>query len=1028
MRVSILGRGSHGLSLAGVVTTGLLLAVAPQIAGQDARYLRGDANGDGVVDVSDPLATLIGLFWNGGAPACEDAVDANDDGSVDVSDAVFSLGFLFSTDNPIPPPGPLACGTDPTEDDLTCLVYDAPNCKQNPPDTSVAKTGHLLNRIAYGPTQAAVDRVNTLGIEGYIDEQLNPERIDESGNTALNQRVESLFSDFQPTQDTVLLRVGSFWRYWKGTAAPPSAWRQTDFDDSGWSMGPTSIGYGDGDDATILADMRDNYVSVFLRTEFVANPAAIDKLILRVDYDDGFVAYLNGRPVASSNLSPGAPYTRVASPKHEAGEVQDFDITARKSSLVDGVNVLAIQVHNGSLDSSDLTIQPELVSRSPLPVEPVRLINGVEGLQRLVHVRGIYSEKQLQAVLAEFWENHFTTDYDKVAEYFDGLQNSDATDAMSEAQARREAAQLEYLEYQFFYDNALGNVGDLLLYSAASPTMLIYLDNVSNFKAEPNENYSREILELFAFGVDNDYNQTDIEALAKAFTGWFVCKVAPDDVQSFPESALTPPVDCGVKFNDTEIVGLGSGWKYFKGTEEPTPDQGGEPTTAWAMPDFDDSAWTNGSTGIGYGDGDDRTVLRDMRRNYFSVYLRRTITIADPLAFKNLLLEVAYDDGFVAYLNGFEVARSDSMDDQGTPPAFDQDADDGHEVDEGVEYFNLNTFLSILTPGENVLAIQVHNVNLDSSDLSMLPRLLDREILPGSIENGDPNGAWSFRFDPEEHHLGRKTLFRGTPYQVDIPSGRRGPAGLQDALDVVQSMVDHPAMAEFICIKLIQKFVCDDITLARFEAGDVSPELVELLADAIAAWNSTTPRGNIKTVMTAILDPTEQTGHFWSPEVFRAKVKTPIEYVNSTLRALDSAATGDELPELSEEMGMHLFTRDDPDGWSELGFDWVATNTMLARIEFSRELADDGDSDYTWDATEFLTARELITAQEIVDYFDDLLFQGSLPETNRQQLVEFVSTDSRYNALPLNPARSSYERRVRELVGLMLSLPHWHFQ
>ena len=123
-------------------------------------------------------------------------------------------------------------------------------------------------------------------------------------------------------------------------------------------------------------------------------------------------------------------------------------------------------------------------------------------------------------MLGEFWENHFTTDYDKLVEHLEELENSDGEEAMGEDQAEQEAAQMEYQEYEFFYQNALGNFGDLLLYSAASPSMLIYLDNVVNEKKEPNENYAREILELFGFGVDNRYNQLDIEELSKAFTGW----------------------------------------------------------------------------------------------------------------------------------------------------------------------------------------------------------------------------------------------------------------------------------------------------------------------------------------------------------------------------------------------------------------------------------------------------------------------------------------------------------------------------
>ena len=134
------------------------------------------------------------------------------------------------------------------------------------------------------------------------------------------------------------------------------------------------------------------------------------------------------------------------------------------------------------------------------------------------------------------------------------------------------------------------------------------------------------------------------------------------------------------------------------------------------------------------------------------------------------------------------------------------------------------------------------------------------------------------------------------------------------------------------------------------------------------------------------------------------------------------------LPGLSDAMGMHLFTRDDPDGWSEVGFDWVATNTMLERIEFSRTLAKNDDSDFTWNRRDFFASQDLASAEEIVDYFNDLLFQRTLPEANRLQLIEYADTDDNNNPRPLNPSRSDYDRRVEELIGLMLSLPQWHFQ
>jgi hypothetical protein len=86
-------------------------------------FLRGDANGDGGLDLSDAIATLGCLFLGSACPECLDAADSNDDGEVDLSDAILTLGCLFlGSACPKPPFG--ACGVDPTpEDPLDCAAY-----------------------------------------------------------------------------------------------------------------------------------------------------------------------------------------------------------------------------------------------------------------------------------------------------------------------------------------------------------------------------------------------------------------------------------------------------------------------------------------------------------------------------------------------------------------------------------------------------------------------------------------------------------------------------------------------------------------------------------------------------------------------------------------------------------------------------------------------------------------------------------------------------------------------------------------
>ena len=168
-----------------------------------------------------------------------------------------------------------------------------------------------------------------------------------------------------PRGETVI-QVGDSWTYFKGRAAPSPGsiqWTSLAFDDSSgnWLTGPTGIGYGDGDDATVLSDMRNNYISLYCRRVFTVDaPDEIQQILLSLDYDDGFIAYLNGVEAARSNMNQGTvTHTTPAAGGREAGSSQSFDLTHLKPYLEE-INVLAIEVHNTSINSSDLSCIPSL--------------------------------------------------------------------------------------------------------------------------------------------------------------------------------------------------------------------------------------------------------------------------------------------------------------------------------------------------------------------------------------------------------------------------------------------------------------------------------------------------------------------------------------------------------------------------------------------------------------------------------------------------------------------------------------------
>ena len=166
--------------------------------------------------------------------------------------------------------------------------------------------------------------------------------------------------------------------------------------------------------------------------------------------------------------------------------------------------------------------------------------------------------------------------------------------------------------------------------------------------------------------------------------------------------------DCG-----SLLVPVDADYKYFKGRSEPSPGDANEPTLDWTEPDFDDATWEEGVGGVGYGDrtGEMGIALDDMRNSYWSVYLRTRFELEDPDSINVLELSAAYDDGFVAYLNGVEILRR-GVGAAGVTSPFNTAAA-SHEST-NIETFTIND-VSMLTD-ENVLAIQVHNTTLGSSD------------------------------------------------------------------------------------------------------------------------------------------------------------------------------------------------------------------------------------------------------------------------------------------------------------------------
>ncbi|MBI4602722.1 MAG: CotH kinase family protein [Planctomycetes bacterium] len=167
----------------------------------------------------------------------------------------------------------------------------------------------------------------------------------------------ALLAGFQPT----FVAEEDEWRYVVADPAgsgPPAGWTGPDFDDAAWLAGRSGFGYGDGDDSTELAV---DTTAVFTRTRFAgADPTLVPNLVLKVDYDDGFVAYLNGVRVAGAYAPAGDPtFQSEASGKREAGSPEFYDLSQHLGRIRAGTNVLAV-VGLNDVPSTDMSLIPAL--------------------------------------------------------------------------------------------------------------------------------------------------------------------------------------------------------------------------------------------------------------------------------------------------------------------------------------------------------------------------------------------------------------------------------------------------------------------------------------------------------------------------------------------------------------------------------------------------------------------------------------------------------------------------------------------
>ena len=569
----------------------------------------------------------------------------------------------------------------------------------------------------------------------------------------------------------IVLPAGSVWRYSANGTDQGSVWRAPSFDDSAWPSGPAQLGFGDGDEVTVL---QPGTVTAYFRRAFQSQVNGATSLTVRLLRDDGAVVYLNGVEVFRSNMPPGpVSYNTVATVAVGGAEETSQFITAQidPSVLVQGANVIAVEVHQVNLTSSDLSFDLELIAEAG-PTLPVVSINAIDaeaaelsplvdaplnpGVFRITRDGPLTSALQVGYALSGTASNG--TDYlplSGTVEVPVGAASVDVfVDVIHDMIAEGDETVLLRLippvcatvvppppgcylvgtpdsARVVIHDSSVPNVPPTVRF--ASPTdgaifigpTNILLNAIAN---DGNGYLTLQTVEFFegtqSLGIRTNYptltpgNPFMLQWQNVPLGEYTLTAIATDDLGARGTSA---PVHIHVVSSpaDISLVSFGAAWRYM--------DQGIDLGTAWREIAFDDSAWASGPAQLGYGDGDEATVVSfgsDPNNKFITTYFRRSFQIPNGVSISALRGRLLQDDGGAVYLNGVEVFRSNLP---FGPLPFNTLAIVASPDNQIVEF---TAPASLLREGLNALAVEMHQNSPVSSDLSFDLELIGQIATP----------------------------------------------------------------------------------------------------------------------------------------------------------------------------------------------------------------------------------------------------------------------------------------------------------
>jgi chitodextrinase len=276
----------------------------------------------------------------------------------------------FQPSETVPPSPPTNLRVTDTSGSTVSLAWD-------PGTDNIAVYGYRVLRDGVEVGSTTATSFTDIDLPAESEHEYTVVTVDTAGNVSPPSAAITAGTDF------TLVPARSTWRYLDNGSDQGTAWRAPGFDDGGWAQGPAELGYGDGDEATVVSfgpNATLKPLTTYFRHTFqVANPATVGQMTLRVLRDDGAVVYLNGTEVARTNMPTGTITSTTIAAATADGAAEDtfFPFTVNPSLLVTGANTLAVEIHQRSRNSSDisfdLSLDADRQSAPPAPAAPTGL-------------------------------------------------------------------------------------------------------------------------------------------------------------------------------------------------------------------------------------------------------------------------------------------------------------------------------------------------------------------------------------------------------------------------------------------------------------------------------------------------------------------------------------------------------------------------------------------------------------------------------------------------------------------------------